>query len=118
MSPALRTRRRYLAFQVVSETKILFTDLSIAIWQSILNFLGEFGTSQAEVGIVRNSYNESNQTGLIRCNHLAVENVRAALSLIQRIGDVRVIIEVSGVSGTIKAARTKFFGEKTLEDFT
>lgn len=55
---------------------------------------------------------------MIRCSHLAVENVRASLALINRIGDVRVIIKVLGVSGTIKAARRKFFGEKTLEDYT
>lgn len=88
------------------------------MWQSILNFLGELGASEAEVGLVRDSYNESNQTGLIRCSHLSVEEVRAALALIQRIGDIRVVIKVLGISGTIKAARGKFFGEKTLEDFS
>lgn len=59
MSPTLRTRRRYLGFQLIAERKVLFTDLTNAIWQSALNFLGELGTAQAEVGIVKDSYNES-----------------------------------------------------------
>jgi len=117
LSPTLRERRRYLAFKVVSEKKISLTDLSGAIWHSILNFLGELGTAQANVWLVKNIYDEKNQLGLIRCAHTAVEQVRAALALVNRIGDQRVIIKVIGVSGTIKAARKKYFGEKDLTAF-
>ena len=36
----------------------------------------------------------------------------------ERIGDRRVIPYTLGVSGTMKAAKRKFFGERTLEDFS
>lgn len=118
LSPTLRSRRRYLAYQVISEQKIPFVDLVNTIWHALLNFLGELGTAQAEIWIVRDTFDESKQIGLIRCGHTAVEQVRAALSLIQRIGDTRVVVKVLGISGTMKGAKKKFFGEKDLMNFT
>lgn len=117
LSPTLRMRKRYIGFQVISEKKVLLTDLITAIWQNSLNFLGELGTAQAQMNVMKSLYNENTQTGLLRCSHLYVEHLRASLALIQRIGDSRVIIRTLGVSGTIKAARTKFFGEKDLASF-
>ncbi len=113
----IRGRRRYVAFQVISEQKILTQDLINTIWHSTLNLIGEFGASQSDLLFIKNIYDEKKQMGLIRCSHLMVEPVRAALALIQRIGDFRVVIKVIGISGTIKAAMKKFFGEKTLESF-
>ena len=113
----LRERRRYLAFEIISEQKILVPDLINTIWHSVLNFLGEFGSSQADISFVKNVYDEKKQMGLLRCSHLYVESVRTALALIQRIGDMRVVVRILGISGTIKAARQKFFGEATLETF-
>ena len=118
LSPTMRTRRRYIAYQVISEKKIAFPDLSNTVWHSVLNFLGELGASKADTWIIKNSFEEERQLGLIRCSHTHVENVRAALALIQRIGDVKVVIKVLGISGTIKAARKKFFGERDLKSFT
>ena len=118
LPPSLRGRRRYIAYEVISEDKILEEDLTNTIWHSILNFLGEQGTSQTNIWIVKDSYDEKNQTGLIRCSHDSVEHVRASLALIERIGDIRVIIKVLGISGTINAAKIKFFGETKLTEFT
>ncbi|MFQ6009845.1 MAG: Rpp14/Pop5 family protein [Candidatus Aenigmatarchaeota archaeon] len=117
LPPTLRPKNRYLAYQIVSDKKIPFTDLINAMLHSILNFLGELGTSQSRVWIIRNTWDEEKQMGLLRCNHVSVEQVRAALSLVQRVGDSPVVIKVLGVSGTIKAARKKFFGERDLRSF-
>jgi len=115
---SLRPTRRYIAYQVISEDKMQYSDLLNAIWHSILNFLGEFGASEAKIWIIRNLYDEKKQYGMIRCSHKYLERIRAALSLIERVGDTRVIIKVLGVSGTIKAARMKYFSETSLTEFT
>lgn len=117
LPPALRERRRYLAFQVLSESKINFNDLSTSIWHSILNLLGEKGASESEIWVSKTIYDEAKQIGLIRCSHTSVESIRAALALIDRIGDIRVIVKVLGVSGTIKAAQAKFFSEAKVSEF-
>ncbi|MBN2203158.1 MAG: ribonuclease P protein component 2 [Candidatus Aenigmarchaeota archaeon] len=114
----LRSRRRYIAYQVISEEKVLLADITNTIWHSVLNFLGEHGTSETDMWIARDTYNEETQTGLIRCSHDSVEKIRASLALIQRIGDARVVFKVLGISGTMNAAKMKFFGETRLTEFT
>lgn len=118
LPPSLRGRRRYLAYQVISEEKFIFQDLANSIWHSLLNLLGEFGASEADVWIVKDTYDEKKQIGIIRCSHDRVEHVRAALALIERIGDIRVIVKVLGISGSIKATKMKFFTETRLTEFT
>jgi len=117
LSPTMRERRRYLVFQVVSKEKMPFSDISNGIWHSVLNFLGELGTAESEVWVIKNSWDEEKQLGIIRCEHTAVEKIRTALALVQRIGDQPVIVRVLGVSGTIKSAKKKFFGEVDLLSF-
>ncbi len=118
LPPTLRDRKRYLAFKIISENKVNYYDLSNTMWHSILNFLGEFGSSESDPWIIKDSYKEDEQIGLIKCSHVSVEKVRAALALVQRIGDTRVIIQVLGISGTIKAAKKKFFGQRDLSNYT
>jgi len=117
LPPSLRGRRRYLAYQIISEQKVLFQDLVNGIWHSVLNFLGEFGASEADLWVAKDIYDEKRQVGIIRCSHTSVEQIRTALALVDRIGDIRIVIKVLGVSGTIKATRMKFFGETTLTEF-
>lgn len=118
LPPSLRGRTRYIAYQVISEEKILLQDLINSFWHSVLNFLGEQGTAKADIWIAKDIYDEKRQMGLIRCSHLTVEHLRASLALMERIGDTRVVVKVLGVSGTIKAAKMKFFGETRLTEFT
>jgi ribonuclease P/MRP protein subunit POP5 len=118
LPPSLRSRRRYIAYQVISEEKFIFQDFVNSIWHSLLNLLGELGTSEADIWIARDTYDEKKQAGIIRCSHDKVEHVRVALSLIERIGDARVLVKVLGISGSIKATKMKFFEETKLTEFT
>lgn len=118
LSPTLREKSRYIAYKVISEDKMEFSDLVSAFWHSCLNFLGETGTSESNIWIIRNTWDEKSQSGIIKCGHNRVEQVRSSLALISRIGDIRVIVSVLGISGTINAAKKKFFGERDLTSFT
>ncbi|MCD6368093.1 MAG: ribonuclease P protein component 2 [Candidatus Aenigmarchaeota archaeon] len=117
LSPTLREKKRYLAFEVISESKLEFEEILNAFWHSLLNLCGEIGTANTNIWFVKDMWNENSQRGVIRCRHDTVEYVRSALALIDRIGDSRVIINTLGVSGTMKVVKRKFFGERTLEDF-
>jgi len=118
LPPSLRGRRRYIAFHVISEEQILLDDLNNTIWHTILNFLGEHGASKTDIWFAKDTYDEKKQMGLIRCSHTSVEQIRTSLALIERIGDTRVVVKVLGISGTINAAKMKFFGETKLTEFT
>ncbi len=117
LPPTMRENKRYMAFEIISDEKVEFGDVVNAFWHSLLNLIGEVGASCASIWFVRDSWDPDKQRGLIRCDNKYVEYVRAAFALIDRIGDRHIIPYTLGVSGTMKAARRKFFGERTLEDF-
>ncbi len=117
LRPTLRTRKRYVVFKVVSESRLSFEDVSNAIYGSLLEFGGELNTALAKLRIMRDLWQEEKQAGVLRCSHTAVELVRASMLLIDRIGDSRVAFRVLGVSGTVRGAKRKFLEQKMLEDF-
>ena len=107
LSPTLREKERYISFKVISEEPIVYSDLESAIWSTLLEFYGELGMSQMSLRIVKNLYNEKEQTVVIKCNNKSVPKVIAGLGLITRLGESRVIIKISKVSGTIKGLKLK-----------
>lgn len=102
LSPSLRERERYIKFQVISQESIFYSDLEQAIWQTLLDFYGEFGLSKTSMWLVKNLWDERSQTGVIRCNNKSVQQVIAGLGLVTRLGDNRIIFKILKVSGTIK----------------
>ena len=117
LSPSLREKRRYIAFKIHCAKTLQELEVNGAIYQSVLNLLGELGMAEASVFILRGIYTPDKKIGLIRCSHTAVEHVRAALALASRVGEEPIMIEVLGISGTIKAARRKYLGERILTSF-
>ena len=102
LQPTLRERERYISFEIISEESIFYSDLEAGIWQTLLEFYGERGVSQMSVWLVKNLFDDTKQTGVIRCNNKSVPKVIAGLGLITRLGDSRVIFKIDKVSGTIK----------------
>ena len=103
--PSLRERKRYIKFKVFSEEKIVYSDLEQAILNTCLDFYGEFETSKISLWLIKNLWNEKEQVGIIKCNHLAVPKVIVCLGLIRRLGDIRVFIKVLKISGTLKGLK-------------
>ena len=118
LPPSLRLHSRYLIFEIISDEKVSYNDMVTAIWNSMLNLLGELETSDVKMWLIQNLYDEKNQRGVIKCRHDFVEKMRAVLSLMQMIGEKRVIIKILGVTGTIKSARNKYLISKDLRSFT
>jgi ribonuclease P/MRP protein subunit POP5 len=112
LPPSLRMQKRYIVFEVISESPIEYGNLLTAIWESCLNFLGEILLSKAEIWIIQNLYNEKIQKGIIRCSHEFVEEIRSALSLIYMIGETKAIVKILGVTGTINSAEVKYLQTK------
>jgi ribonuclease P/MRP protein subunit POP5 len=108
VKPTLREKERYIAFQVISEEDEEFTysDLESAIWNTMLDFLGEEGVSKTSVWLLKDTWDEKNQTSILRCNHKSVQEVIASLGLIDRLGDDRITFKILKISGTIKSIKS------------
>lgn len=111
LPPSLRSNKRYIIFEIISEPPVKYADFVNAIWNSMLDFLGELHTADAKIWLIQNLYNDKTQRGVIKCRHDFVEQTRVVLSLIQIIGESKCIVKIMGVTGTIKSAKTKYLGE-------
>lgn len=105
--PTLRETGRYVAFQVISEEPIEYSDLEAAVWNTLLDFYGEFGISKMSLWLIKNLYDDQKQICIIRCNNRSVSKVVAGLGLISRIGDSRIIVKILKISGTIKGLKLR-----------
>ncbi len=114
LKPLIAGKKRYLAFEIISELPVDFLDFVNVFWNSSMSFIGEMGSAKASLWIVKDFWDPKQQKGVIKCSHRFVEKVRLVMSLISRIGDQRVIINILGVSGTLNSAKAKITGLKDL----
>jgi len=107
LKPTLREKNRYISFKVISEVgeEFTYSDLESAVWNTILDFLGERGVSRTSVWLLKDRWDQKRQKGILRCNHKSVQEVIASLGLINRLGDNRITFKILKVSGTIKSIR-------------
>ena len=107
-----REKKRYVVFRVISERPVEYGQVRDAIWNSVLNWMGEDEVARAGMKIIRNLWNRKGQTGFVRCAPKYTDSVKIALGLVHQIGDCRVIIQCLRVSGTIKSGKSKALGKK------
>lgn len=112
LPPSLRSHKRYIVYHAISESPMAYGEFVNAIWNTLLALLGELAASDAKVWMIHNLYDANAQRGVIKCKRDSVEQVRAALSLIQQVGETRCVINVLGVTGTIKSAKNKYLSAK------
>lgn len=103
--PTLREKKRYLAFELVSKSKIKdYASVSKAIWHGLLLFNGVKGAAQAGMMLLPEKYNDRLQRGIARVNHRHVGSLKAGLVFVQDIENTPVIARSLGVSGSLKKA--------------
>ncbi|MCX6814771.1 MAG: hypothetical protein NTY20_03950 [Candidatus Aenigmarchaeota archaeon] len=105
--PSMRSKKRYLIFRLHSSEPADFQDMKNAVWNSVLNWLGDNEAPNADIHIIKNLWNGKEQTGFIRCAPKYVDSVKLAIALIHQIGDQKVIFQTVRVSGTIKSGKEK-----------
>ncbi len=105
--PSLRERKRYLAFEIVSENEIEeFSLVSDAIKDSIADFMGTYGASEAGILVLEELWSQEAQKGVIKVNNKYVEKLKTCLALVEQIDQQKVIIKSVKVSGNINKAKS------------
>ncbi|MBN2458086.1 ribonuclease P, partial [Candidatus Woesearchaeota archaeon] len=103
--PSFREKKRYLAFEVISEKPITNPRLiATAINSSIAEILGGVALSRAGVIFLSEKFDVDKQVGLIKVNNRYLSQLRAALAVIKRVGDRKAMIRSLGASGILKKA--------------
>lgn len=98
-------KRRYLALQLVGQQTIDEFTVFNAVKNSVLKLFGEYGASKANLKQIK-SFPEKKQV-IIRCSHLMLDQIRAAIATIIEINGTTVAVHVLAVSGTLKSLSKK-----------
>jgi len=104
LPPALKRKKRYIAFELVSEGDVDEKEFISSLWKTMLSLFGEIGSAHCGIWL---EYFDGRR-GILRCHREALNKVKVALTLISRVGDVDIIPKILGVSGTIKKCRKKY----------
>lgn len=112
LPPHLRNKKRYLAFEVISQKSLNRDEVISLIWAGAGSLYGSCGVSRFDLWVVKvwkcNSSDKNVMKGILRCNRDEVSQVRSVFPLINRFKGKRVVFHTLGVSGTIKSATSKF----------
>lgn|SRR3989338_7390634 len=102
--PSLRQKKRYLALEILSPEKFSYAEIQEGVLQAASDFLGQLGLSRAGMMFLPEKWNPAQQRFLLKVNHTAVDEVKAALVLSKKIKKAPIIIRSVTVSGTLKKA--------------
>ena len=96
----LRERKRYCAFEVITEKELSWYAIQEAVKKALLQYSGIAGFAAAGIVFVKNNKNK----GVVRVAHTAVQPLRAAFLFIQKIETIPVIVKSMSVSGVLNKA--------------
>ncbi len=99
----MRQRRRYIAFELVGKGASE-GDIMLAISLSLHTHNPAFDRRMLKLVF----HDVSSRRGLLRCGHRQVDEFKAAMASITKIGGGEASFVILGVSGTIRAAKRKF----------
>jgi RNase P/RNase MRP subunit POP5 len=101
--PVHRKRRRYLKFWIRGGDGFSVKEVADAIQRSTLVLYGIQGLSSIEPSLI--DFEEDAQSGILRCNHGKLREMRASLAFLTSIGERAAAIHIDKVSGTIKSLK-------------
>ena len=111
VSPSLREKKRYIVYEILSKNKIkAFSSVSRAIWASTLSFNGELETGKAGIWLIPEKYDAQSQRGIMKVSNKYVEKAKAALALVNKIDNQKVIIRSVATSGILNKAERYIAG--------
>jgi len=110
--PSLRAKKRYLAFELISEEPASRGDVVKEVMSSASSLLGDVTASECDIKVL----GFEDWKGIIQCSHTRVKETRAALSALTRINGKRATLHILGSSGTVKRVTEKFIQNHKVFD--
>ncbi|MBS3152055.1 hypothetical protein J4230_01455 [Candidatus Woesearchaeota archaeon] len=102
--PSLREKKRYLVYEVISESKFSYKDLKEEITKVFRDIFGLEGLARVGLDFVEHSESK----GVIRISTKGLDMLKASFCFVRKINKGDVILRSLGVSGMLKKARNKF----------
>ena len=107
--PSLRERKRYLAFEITSESQIDdFETVSSEIDKNLLSFMGEIGTASSGITLIKDCWDKKKQRGILMMSDTHVRAAQSTLALIEHIKSNPVMIRSLGASGILRKIKERY----------
>jgi ribonuclease P/MRP protein subunit POP5 len=108
----IRPRWRYLAVGIETwpDAEIDRGEFQRALWYAAQNLLGDPGSADADLSLVRFSFTAGAGEAIVRVRRGEVSTGRAALACLTEVDGQPVGVFVRGVSGTIRACEESYLG--------
>lgn len=100
--PVLREKKRYLAFEIISNQNLSSSSAHKIIKSAYLNYVGMKGYANAGFLFLNDLYNPEKKTGMIRISAKELDNLKTALVLLNKIDDKGIVIKTIKSSGIVK----------------
>ncbi len=110
LRPAMREKKRYLAFELISE-KPFQGEADRILIKRINEILGVFNSAKA--GLMRVKYEPNSQRGLIRVDRSFVDHVRTCFVMIKHLNNQPVLLRTIRVSGMLNKAGESLKSDKS-----
>lgn len=98
--PTSRERKRYLLVKIETDSPASKTDVENAIVNAGLQFLGELGMGRSGLQALGETFN--GKSVIVKTGHKYVDETKAAISLINSIGNRKARLSITRVTGAIK----------------
>jgi len=99
--PTLKEKKRYIAFEIITDSELDSRVAKKEIMEKCLSFLGYLDAAAS--GIIMVDFNKVK--GVLKVNNKYVEKVKMAFALIKEINGNKVIVNCVKVSGILNKAR-------------
>ncbi len=102
--PSMAQKKRYIAFEIVSQRPISASIAKDAFQSMTLGFLGVHGTAKAGLIFVSERYNPTTQRGILRVANTSVDAIKSMMCLNNAIAGTPAMIRSLAVSGILSKA--------------
>ncbi|MCD6547607.1 MAG: hypothetical protein J7K22_03575 [Nanoarchaeota archaeon] len=93
-------RKRYILFEIISDSKIKEELIEIAIKKAIKELFGEFGLSEANPKLLKEF--SKGKKHVLCVDHRYVQKTKLAMAYVKEINKKKLIIKTIKVYGTLK----------------
>jgi RNase P/RNase MRP subunit POP5 len=100
--PSLRQTKRYVVFEIQSDTLFSSVDIKETVETALKEFFGQLGMSKASPMFLKEK--TSNNKFILKVNHRWVDEAKSAIILIKSIKKKPVLLKSIITSGTLKKA--------------
>lgn len=105
--PSLKEKKRYVLFEVISNSFFNEAEISAAIRGQFNEFYGEIGLAEAGVQLISGRWDQKGQQGIIRVSNKSTDKLKSVFPFIRGIKNNETVVRSLGTSGILQKAQKK-----------